>query len=55
MIQSHIMACSCRHDGQDKYHGNQMRVFNECRLPKGNKLTGYRCTVCGIKKEAREP
>jgi hypothetical protein len=40
-----IMTCTCIHEGQDKIHGKNQRVFNALLNDKG-----YRCTVClGIK------
>lgn len=42
------MTCTCTHDGQDKIHGKNQRVFNALAHDKG-----YRCTVClGIKGSA---
>lgn len=39
-----IKTCTCKHEGQDKLHGNGRRVWNECKI---NNNVGYRCTVCG--------
>lgn len=44
------MSCYCTSAYQDVAYGRGMRVHNPCVLPKGLKLTGYRCTVCGNKK-----
>lgn len=39
-----IAKCNCKHDGQDKLHGKDNRVFN----PKAK--NEMRCTVCGAIK-----
>lgn len=45
-----IQKCTCKHDGQDKLHGNGNRVFNLTgKGPVGVKV--YRCTVCGKEKQ----
>jgi len=38
--------CSCDHKGQDKLHGEKIRVYNEC-ISKTPSKKRYRCTVCG--------
>ena len=38
---SKIMACGCKHDGQDEMYGPGMRLWN--RLGDSD---SYRCTVC---------
>ena len=44
------MTCTCTHEGQDKLHGKNQRVFNVLAHDKG-----YRCTVCsGIKGHASD-
>lgn len=39
-----ISQCSCKHEYQDKKHGQGNRVKNPCK--KGSTGAGYRCTVC---------
>lgn len=41
---SMIIKCSCVHNGQDKLHGAQRRVCNECKDTGSGHV--YRCTVC---------
>ena len=38
-----IKQCTCKHEGQDKLHGKQNRIFNI-------DSTKCKCTVCGIEK-----
>lgn len=40
-----IYRCTCKHEQQDKMHGQNMRVFN--RVNKKATPT-YRCTVCSL-------
>ncbi len=40
-----VLPCGCEHKFQDKKYGTKKRLHNQ--LVKG----GYRCTVCGKKKE----
>lgn len=44
-----IIQCTCQHEFQDELYGKRNRVFNE--TVSGDKVTGYRCTVC--KKEVK--
>lgn len=41
-----IKKCSCKHEKQDKLHGEGKRVFNECQSDGRGKKT-WKCTVCG--------
>ena len=41
--------CQCKHTYQDKLYGIANRIHTECK--KDEKITGYRCTVCGEKKK----
>jgi hypothetical protein len=45
-----VLKCKCKHDQQDKLHGQGMRVFN--KTLKGSKMSkdNYRCTVCGSER-----
>jgi hypothetical protein len=36
-----VVKCICKHEAQDKIHGEQNRVANETKDP-----TRVRCTVC---------
>jgi len=45
-----IKRCSCVNYGQDRIHGNGMRVVNPLSKKPGSKQQ-YRCTVCGATKE----
>lgn len=46
-----ISSCKCKHEQQDKLHGNGMRVFNpRPKDPKKDKQP-HRCSVCGTEKE----
>jgi hypothetical protein len=36
-----IKRCNCKHEAQDKLHGNGMRVMN------ATQKKDFRCTVCG--------
>lgn len=47
-MEPKILGCSCKHEYQDEKYGNQKRVHNPTGSP--TKITGYRCTVCGLKK-----
>lgn len=40
-----VIACTCKHEFQDKRYGIGQRVHNEMRAD--NKKGLYRCTVCG--------
>lgn len=44
-----IYNCNCVSNFQDETYGRRMRLFNS--MGKDNKVSGYRCTVCG--KELR--
>lgn len=36
--------CTCKHEGQDKLHGEKIRIANPAKLDKIQKTV--RCTVC---------
>lgn len=38
--------CTCRHEAQDKWYGQGVRVVNELAKPNAGSQE-YRCTVCG--------
>jgi len=43
-MESNVLKCTCKNGFQDSVYGNEMRLMN----PMGkDKLSGYRCTVCG--------
>lgn len=44
-----IMPCTCKHEYQDLVYGPGKRV-HVARM-KDRKLLGWRCTVCGSKKD----
>ena len=41
--------CTCKHEGQDKLNGKQIRVANPAKPSKVQTIV--RCTVCGKEKE----
>ena len=41
-----LLKCKCKHEMQDKLHGNGIRVHNKTIKGK-NMKDNYRCTVCG--------
>lgn len=47
------VACTCKHEFQDREHGPGIRVANPVNKTKkdsgkdGSKVQEYRCTVCG--------
>lgn len=43
MVQ--IAQCTCKSDFQDRTYGKGMRLMNTTGTD--DKVTGYRCTVCG--------
>lgn len=43
------LKCNCKHQEQDKIHGEGRRVHNKILKSKGAQQT-YRCTVCGSEK-----
>ena len=45
-----IIECGCMSEFQDKRYGKGRRLHNRCK--KDNSMTGWRCTVCGVKKGA---
>lgn len=45
-MPSKILRCTCKHEGQDKLNGPQMRVFNFKGKSRADSPE-YRCTVCG--------
>ena len=45
-----VKPCDCQHEGQNKLHGKQMRVWNQIKTAQGAK-NKYRCTVCLKEKE----
>lgn len=47
---SKILKCNCKHESQDKIHGQGNRVHNPCG---GNKKGQFRCTVCKDQKTAK--
>lgn len=44
---SSIRLCTCTSKYQDEMHGAFKRVHNAMVLPKGLRMIGWRCTVCG--------
>lgn len=44
-MEAKIFRCVCKNEFQDQTYGKGNRVFNP--TGKGDKLDGYRCTVCG--------
>ena len=42
-----ISKCKCKHDGQDKLHGQGNRVFNRTAKAITKEVYEHRCTVCG--------
>lgn len=40
--------CTCISEYQDRVYGVGMRIHSPCE--KDGKITGYRCSVCGVKK-----
>lgn len=48
-MNSIILSCKCPHDGQDKLHGKQRRVFNKTSKDIAGKPV-WRCTVCETEK-----
>lgn len=47
-----LKRCNCKHPGQDRLHGKQVRVHNRIAAePRQNSKTNtWRCTVCGTEK-----
>jgi len=41
-----ILPYKCKHEQQDKFHGNGMRVFNRGILTGPTPNADYTCTVC---------
>ena len=39
-----LIRCTCKSDGQDKLHGDGVRVHNKSNKSAHNT---YKCTVCG--------
>lgn len=44
-METKVFQCSCKSDFQDEVYGKGNRLFNP--KGKGEKIDGYRCTVCG--------
>ena len=44
-MEATVFSCNCVHEFQDSFYGKGNRLFNP--RGKGEKLDGYRCTVCG--------
>ena len=42
---------NCKHEAQDKLHGNGNRVHNPALSKAGTSKTKWRCTVCGAEHE----
>lgn len=44
-METKVFHCTCKSDYQDEIYGRGNRLFNP--RGKGDKIDGYRCTVCG--------
>ena len=44
-MEANVFKCTCKSEFQDEMYGKGNRLFNP--RGKGEKLDGYRCTVCG--------
>ena len=44
-MEAKVFKCNCKSEFQDEIYGKGNRLFNP--RGKGEKLDGYRCTVCG--------
>ena len=44
-METGIFQCTCKNEFQDQVYGKGYRLFNP--KGKGEKVDGYRCTVCG--------
>jgi hypothetical protein len=44
-METKVFHCTCKSDYQDEVYGKGNRLFNP--RGKGDKIDGYRCTVCG--------
>ena len=52
-MPSKVIACTCKHDAQDKIHGKGQRAHNQIKpkeLP-----ARWSCTVCGSTTTAATP
>jgi CRISPR/Cas system-associated protein Cas10 (large subunit of type III CRISPR-Cas system) len=45
IMEAEVFQCSCKSEFQDEVYGKGNRLFNP--KGKGEKVDGYRCTVCG--------
>ena len=46
-----ILPCNCRNSYQDAHYGLGLRVHNWAPKSTGNKVAGWRCTVCHLVKQ----
>ena len=42
-----VLNCNCVHEFQDQRYGRGMRLANRMKQSEGDKLSRWRCTVCG--------
>lgn len=53
-MNTKIMQCTCKREGQDQIHGKGNRVFNRTMKGKLPTKPVWRCTVCKREIEAGE-
>lgn len=51
MNTSKILPCSCQHLFQDSEYGKGKRLMTRTKQASGEKVSEWRCTVCGTVKK----
>lgn len=54
MKTTYKVQCTCKHEHQDKLHGQNVRLANRTKKPAPQGQVNVRCTVCSKEHIVRE-